>query len=63
MTRSVRAEFLCMHLTRRGGGINQGGTAHPLWSLWAGQFRRQCSVLKLVSKNEGEEPGGRSFKI
>lgn len=51
-----------MHLTRGGGGINQGGTAHPLCSLWAGQFGRQCLVLKLGFENEGREPGGRSFK-
>lgn len=33
------------------------------WCLWAGQSGRWCFVLKLGSKNEGNEPGGRSFKM
>lgn len=41
-----------------GGGIEQG-VAHSCGCLWAAQFGRQCSVLKLGSKNEGKEPGGK----
>lgn len=50
-----------MHLTRGGGGINQGETAHPLWSLDR-TVQEAVLVFKLGSKNEGKEPRGRSFK-
>lgn len=64
MTGSVRAGVL-MHLTRvEGGGRwwHQTRNSIPTVESRAGQFGRQCLVLKFGSKNEGKEPGGRSFK-
>lgn len=52
-----------MHLTRGDGGINQGETAHPLWSLWIGQFRRQCQYLGWALSMRGKSLEGEALKL
>lgn len=57
----VEAEVLNALNQRWGQRWHQTGRA-SCGFVGAGLFGRQCLVLKLGSRNEGQEPGRRSFK-